>query len=629
MGSAAVLMPNEELSAIAEHIVTEINFPHTVYIRTVNRDNALSALKSLPSVDLIISRGRIAEILQKEVSIPVVPVISNAQEVGLLVLEAKRLSRRRRPLIALVGFENAYCDVSHFSELFQADVRTYHEPYDPENRDVRRIVDRALRDGADAAVCGSRSQKLWEEAGIPYVLFRTGEESLREAFHIAGITLYAHDLEQRNTARLKTLINSLTSAIIELDSAGRIVSYNHVADESFHLTMRDSVGEPLSSRLPFIPADLLNRTVFSGEEAMGTGRYSRSAFWIYNIVPYAAGSGAAGAVAVLQETQAVERMNRMSRQEFSRSVTTAAVRPAALKSVMTDCPEIHTRIRAFSASASPVLIEGEPGLETRDIALAIHHSGEFSLNPFVAVNCAELTESDQRTMLFGSAEFRGCCLNAHQGTLFLNRPEFLSRESQMRLIRVMEEKAVLTCTDPEPVPVSVRVISYIPDPSSELSSGRLVPEFLAALGVLGIHVPPLRNRPADLRRYLDSFFKKSCKQYGRPAVLTEDAIRELLRFSWPGNIRQLSAFCEKLVLTMRHRSISQADVVNLLREGAALGFSSPEAEASSPSLQNSEAQHILSCLEQYQWRRDEAAAALGISRSTLWRKINQYGLIRK
>ena len=219
MGTVAMLMPNRQLAETAEKILAEGEFPYKAIVRTVDRTNALEVLKELPDIDLIISRGRIAMMIEEAVDIPVIPIISNAQEVGLLVLEAKRLSGKEMPLIALVGFENAYCDVSHFHELFHVEIRVYQAPFDAESNDVRQIVSRALADGVDAAICGSRSQRLWEEAGIPFVLFRTGEESLREAFHIARITHYAHELQKKNTARLQTLIEDIDREMLGKISA--------------------------------------------------------------------------------------------------------------------------------------------------------------------------------------------------------------------------------------------------------------------------------------------------------------------------------------------------------------------------------------------------------------------------
>ena len=627
MGTVAMLMPNRQLAETAEKILAEGEFPYKAIVRTVDRTNALEVLKELPDIDLIISRGRIAMMIEEAVDIPVIPIISNAQEVGLLVLEAKRLSGKEMPLIALVGFENAYCDVSHFHELFNVEIRVYQAPFDAESNDVRQIVSRALADGVDAAICGSRSQRLWEEAGIPFVLFRTGEESLREAFHIARITHYAHELQKKNTARLQTLIDSLTSAVIELDTFGCIVSYNHVADENFHFSDTDSVGRPLPEKLPFIDAFTLNKTLEDGEEVLGTGKYPGHAAWIYNIVPLAGENGIDGAIAILQETNAVERMDRMSRRETHQNRAAAQTRSSNLKVRMADCPEIYTRIRAFSASTAPVLISGEQGLESREIAYAVHNSGAFAKNPFVAVNCAELSEKEQIRLLFGDEAFQGYCLNAHQGTLFLNRAECLSREAQMRLLRIIEENTVLVGSDPEPVPLSVRVLSYIPDPQKALASGMIVAEFLTALSVLMIRIPPLRERPNDLQHYLNQFIKGNCKKYGRIAVLTSDAAAELMNFSWPGNLRQMAGFCEKMILTMRHRSVNQGDIVSLLREIYVSELLVETQVFTGP--QETEAQQILSCLEQCQWRRDEAARALGVSRSTLWRKINQYGLMRK
>ncbi len=626
MSKVALLMPNEQLTSIAKDVVAKIDFPHEVIIRTVNRSNAVSILQSLQDIDLIISRGRIANILESAVDIPVIPIVSNAQEIGMLIMEAKKLTTKETPLIALIGYENAYCDTSHFHELFNVNIRTYHAVFDPESKDVEHIVTQAIADGIDVAICGSRSQKLWQNAGIPFVPFQTGSESLVEAFHIAKITLYAHELQKRNTVQLQTLIDSLTSAIIELDDKGLIVSYNHIADENFNLTQNYCLHDQLTNKLTFIDSEMLNRTYKDGEEIMGTGKSPQNISWIYNIVPIVDDKQISGAIVILQETNAVERMDRMFRKESIGSNYVGRMRTAGLKTYMNDCDYIQAKIQSSAASSVPVLLTAEQGLESEEIAYNIHESGSNASNPFVYVNCSELSESDQMRLLFGTNDFQGYCLNAHLGTLFLKHAECLSIEAQMRIIRIVEDNTIITGTDPHPVPLMVRVIAYIPDPRKALESHLITPEFLTSISILSICVPPLRERPNDLRQYITQFLKKSCRRYGRVAVLTNDATEELLRFPWPGNLRQLRGFCEKIVLSMRHRSISQGEIVNLLKE---LYVTEVPKQEISEHDDLSESELILSALRRHHWKRDEVAQELEISRSTLWRKMNQYGIQRK
>ncbi|ELO2385919.1 propionate catabolism operon regulatory protein PrpR [Salmonella enterica] len=302
--------------------------------------------------------------------------------------------------------------------------------------------------------------------------------------------------------------------------------------------------------------------------------------------------------------------------------------------------QLRQTITLYARSRAAVLIQGETGTGKELAAQAIHqtffHRQPYRQNkpspPFVAVNCGAITESLLEAELFGYEEgaFTGSRRGgraglfeiAHGGTLFLDEIGEMPLPLQTRLLRVLEEKAVTRVGGHQPIPVEVRVISATHcDLDREIMQGRFRPDLFYRLSILRLTLPPLRERQADILPLAESFLKQSLAAMEIPFT---ESIRHgltqcqplLLAWRWPGNIRELRNMMERLALFL---SVDPAPTLDRQFMRQLL----PELMVNTAELTPStvDAHTLQDVLARFKGDKTAAARYLGISRTTLWRRL--------
>lgn len=252
----------------------------------------------------------------------------------------------------------------------------------------------------------------------------------------------------------------------------------------------------------------------------------------------------------------------------------------------------------------------------------------------MSVNIGGLEEDKQMEILFGlrngasgkSAQEKGALIRANHGTILIKDVEKLTFQAQYQLMRVILDGA-LNRTDALPIEnVDVRVIATAQkNLQYSVNKGQFQESLYYVLHGLILEIPGLNSRGEDLRYYIDKYFKEFCRKYNKYLVITEDGYGRLQKLRWRGNRLQLRAFMERLVLMARKRSISEAMIQKLYEElypfvGEVNGGEKLVVYKSE------EAVKISALLEKHRGNRKLAAEELGISTTTLWRKMNKYGI---
>jgi two-component system, NtrC family, response regulator AtoC len=314
------------------------------------------------------------------------------------------------------------------------------------------------------------------------------------------------------------------------------------------------------------------------------------------------------------------------RREVARLSRAVTVRLPGFIGASRALQEVYDVVHRAAAASFPVLITGESGTGKELVARAVHQVSRRE-GRFVAVNCAALPENLLESELFGHEKgaFTGADRDkpglleaAHRGTLFLDEVTELPAALQPKLLRALEEGEVRRLGATQARRFDVRFVSATNrDIEQQVADGRFRDDLFWRLHVLHVHVPPLRERPADIPLLAEHFLA------GRP--VTHQAMAVLTAYAWPGNVRELRNALERAATLARAREIGVEDLPPRIREAAGPVDRITDASRRSLPLRDVEREYILEVLRQTGGNKSRAAEILGLDRRTLYRKLDEYG----
>jgi two-component system response regulator HydG len=285
-------------------------------------------------------------------------------------------------------------------------------------------------------------------------------------------------------------------------------------------------------------------------------------------------------------------------------------------------------------SDAPVIIYGQSGTGKELVARAIHESGQRQHQPYVKVNCAALNESLLESELFGHVkgaftgayrEREGRFEAADKGDIFLDEIGDLPLSTQVKLLRVLEEKVVERVGDNRPITVDVRIISATHRNLTRLiEQGAFREDFFYRINVIPIWMPPLRERVEDIPLLAESFFRRIQMKSGKPVEgISQAALDVLMAYDWPGNIRELKSAFEYAFVACRQHSIEPA---HLPAHVTAARKAEPASVQVPASLEEVKRQRLIKALRETGGNQSEAARRLKISRTSVWSQMKRFGL---
>ncbi|MBI5523951.1 MAG: sigma-54-dependent Fis family transcriptional regulator [Desulfarculus sp.] len=281
-----------------------------------------------------------------------------------------------------------------------------------------------------------------------------------------------------------------------------------------------------------------------------------------------------------------------------------------------------------------VLISGETGTGKEVFARAVHYASPRAGGRFMAFNCGAFTEELLASELFGHergaftgavATKRGLFEAADGGTIFLDEIGDMPTPMQVKLLRVIQEKVVLRVGGTEPVNVDVRIVAATHQDLKKLvEQGRFRSDLFYRLNVVSLNVPPLRERKDDIPLLATHFLQKYAAQQNRNIRgISQEMMRALSGYHFPGNVRELENIIERAVALSTGEVLEVKDLPDDLKETSLAGGG---PEGGLPSLEEKERQYILWVLAQTRGNRTKAAEILGVDRVSLWRKLKRYGM---
>ncbi len=307
--------------------------------------------------------------------------------------------------------------------------------------------------------------------------------------------------------------------------------------------------------------------------------------------------------------------------------------------------KIFDLAEAVADSRTTVLMTGESGTGKSLLARAIHHRSPRRDKPFIEVSCGALPETLLESELFGHtkgaftgaiADKPGRFLSADGGTLFLDEINSASPAMQVKLLRVLQERAFEPVGSSQTRTVDVRVIlASNVDLTTLVAEQKFRQDLYYRINVVNIQLPPLRDRLSDIPLLAGNFLRRFCKESGREVLgFTEEAMGALQRYQWPGNVRELENAIERAAVICRRPQIDIEDLPEVLQTTAIAQIAASAVAADIPdmpmpletALQGPERRIIEAALKRNGWNRQATASELNINRTTLYKKMRKYRL---
>jgi len=431
------------------------------------------------------------------------------------------------------------------------------------------------------------------------------------------------------TERSRTVINSIADGIYTVDLDMRLTGFSRSAEKMTGYREEEVLGRKCSEVLRSSVCEtdcplkwtLRNRQPVQNCTATLVGRNDQRipAFLSSDLLRDADGA-VCGCIAVIRDRSEVEALKAKLPGEYSFADFVGKSKAMV---------EIFDRIRTVAPTEATVLIEGESGTGKELMARAIHYRSPRKGGPFVKVNCASLAESLLESELFGHEKgaFTGAFKEkpgrfelAHGGTIFLDEIGDTSLALQAKLLRVLQEREFERVGGIQTRKTDVRIIAATnKDLRREIEKGNFREDLYYRLCVVPIHLPPLRERKEDIPLLVETFIQKFNARGERISETSSRAMALLMGYDWPGNIRELENAIEHAYVTSTTGRIERQFLPASLHR-AVVEAPRPEETA------DGEAEQIIRALETHRWRKHDVARELGMSRTTLWRKMRQMGL---
>lgn len=630
-----VMAPTLQLAEKAEMLIKQENYQNIdVVVAASGRQETVKCAQTLAAAgaEIIITRKGTRRIVEEVTNLKVVS-LNNSLSDYLWMLKERGL--HTPGLIAFFSYDPMSSDILQMCEMLEVQTKNY---IFKSFADCRGCVERALKDGAVFSVGGAWTDPWAKRLGLPHVIVENSVETILNALESATQLRRVQVEEAEKQCLFKTqsemyqaVLDFTHDAILAIDENGRIQVLNPPAERIMGCRAADSVGQPMEAVLP---NTLLPDVLESGEKQLDQIMQIHQTLCNTNRIPILVDGQRRGVVATFQDVKQLQNSEQKIRLKLHEK---GLVAKYAFNDILGDSPAIRSTIqiaRSYAASRASVLILGETGTGKELFAQSIHNASDRRDGPFVAINCAAVSNSLLESELFGyeAGSFTGASRGgregvfelAHGGTLFLDEIGEIPRETQVELLRVLQEKEIRRVGGSRVIPVDVRIIAATnKDLLQETVEGRFREDLYYRLDVLDLKLPPLRERGDDVKILGLHLFRQL--PGGKDPIMQSQFLYLLEQagpYQWYGNIRELQNFVERANILMRNAGASSVTVSDILRR---------RAEPAPEPCQETESRDrraIEAALHNHPGSMADAARSLGCSRQTLWRKMKKYGIQR-
>jgi transcriptional regulator with PAS, ATPase and Fis domain len=531
--------------------------------------------------------------------------------------------------------------VGKYGELFNMHIR---ECALDSTDEIETMVRKIAGEGRDVIIGGVRTCSYARELSVPHILLESGKESMWHGITEAKRLAYVSRRVEEQSENLKAILNKSYEGIIALDPEERVTVFNHAASQILSIAPGNALGKTLPQLLPALKNprfsdsddDLAPEIIHHNDKVLSVRRTAMTLR-----------GESIGRIYALQEVSRIQELETRIREKI---YVRGHVAKHTFEDIIGESACIHEVIRVakkYSGVDSSILIFGKTGTGKELFAGSIHNYSPRKNGPFVAVNCAALSESLLESELFGYADgaFTGASKGgklglfelAHRGTLFLDEISEIPPRLQGRLLRAIQEKEIMRLGHDRVIPVDVRIISASNRNLLDLvKAGVFREDLYYRLDILKLELPDLARRRDDIPAIAEYWIERFCSQFKMERLsMTEKAKAMLKNTDLPGNIRQLRNICERLVVLSQGRVIDIRDVEVVVQPAASredqvfreTGESDRSDSTFLSEMRAYERERVAGALKHSGYNKQKAAGILGISRTTLWRRMKELELV--
>lgn len=634
MSKIAILLPKEYMLEQARNVIREDELDIDILKVIKTSDSVYEARQAVEQgAEVVLARGVQAAFIRQYTNIPVAELTLTGQEIGLMIASAKKkVPDKKCPQIALIGFKNMFSDTTYADELFDIRLKFY---------DITAIeqaaekVDLAIQEGADVLLGGDTVNALAAQKGIPAQFIDSTEESIRSAIGVAKKMILTAEAEKNFTAQFETVLDNSYNGILEIDENKEIMIVNRAGEELFHKKASQLEGTALEKVIPELEQRYIDDVLSGKRDSFMTSVYVAGVPMMLTAAPIQYENKIRGAIISLYRNASVRKNDADELHSYYLKGYVAHAHFSDIRITgkeMEYCVELS---KMYALSKNPVLICGEDGTDKEKLAQCIHNNSSYKAGPFVAVNCSGMTEQMQVDRLFGNPDAedesmkKGALAIGDHGTIVISEIEKLSLLCQYRLYCAIRYDSLIQNDLERSQTLDNRIIAITgADLYQYVEQGRFRQDLYYLLNSLTVEIPPIRKRPQDIRAIVEDCRVRFTKRYARFPKIAEDAMEVLAGFGWQGNEIQLESFCERLFLTSPKKTIT-SDYVYFLLDTLYPVKERISEDGTTVVYQHPEAARLTELLEKHQGNRSAVAKELGISTTTLWRRMKKYGVINK
>lgn len=569
---------------------------------------------------ILISRGGTAALLRSNLNIPVIEIAHDLHGIYRILQEARKKSQK----IAAVGFPQ-FCNVLRHYQNMTDDEFKICQVYN--HNDIENVVKNLADDDYQLVIGGLTVAEMAKKYDLNVVMGDTDNISIEQALDVAASMLKYINTESVKLAMSWSALNQSREGVMCLDQSGEIININARGFSLFQC----SIGEKIFKKEAFkgIFGSIINELdvkehalEIDGETVHLAVKHFSNKHGFYTII-----TG-------IRPEQTSWSASRSVRKSDNKGFTTTY----SFADIIGRSPVMETVIAqatVYAAHDLPVNILGDTGTGKELFAQSIHHASPRSTEPFIAINCAAIPETLLESELFGYAD--GAFTNARRGgkpgifemamngTVFIDEISEAPLAVQIKLLRILQEKKFSRVGGDALISANFRLITASnKDLAAQVAAGEFRRDLWYRINILELRLPALKERPGDVMLLIASLLEKQDKSLS----FTDEAVSLLNSYAWPGNIRELQAAIFRLIV-LHHVNEVDVDVLQSLCHLSAVDsdhqYTSTTLTGEVDLLKKQEQKLIGSVMKQTNGDRAKAAVILGISPTTLWRKMKEYG----